>query len=92
MKYLLILLLSFPVFAGKIRDHVRTFEKEGTEFSMTLKNHAEVFRFPASEDSIPCLENAFKARKPVDLVVNDKDKEILDCKLAPSIHPGARQE
>lgn len=86
--FLLVFLLSPAVFASKIRDDIRTLERDGDEVTMTLRSHAEVFRFPASH-TYPCLENGFKAKKPVDLVMNDKDKRVLECKLAPRMHPGA---
>lgn len=86
--FLLVFLLSPAVFASKIRDDIRTLERDGDEVTMTLRSHAEVFRFPAGH-TYPCLENGFKAQKPVDLVMNDKDKRVLECKLAPRMHPGA---
>lgn len=86
--FILVFLLSPAAFASKIRDDIRTLERNGNEVTMTLRSHAEVFRFPASE-TFPCLENAKKANKPVDLVMNDENKKVLECKLAPRMHPGA---
>ncbi len=89
MKFLILFaLLTTTAFASKIRDEIRSLERDGDEVTMTLKSRAEVFRFPAGQ-TFPCLDNAHKANKPVDLVMNDKDKRVLECKLAPKMHPGA---
>lgn len=87
--FILIFILSPTAFASKIRDDIRSLERNGNEITMTLKAHADVYRFPASSIAYPCIENAFKANKPVDLVMNDESKRILECRLAPRMHPGA---
>ena len=86
--FLFIFLLSPAAFAAQIRDYIRSLERSGDEVTMTLQSRAEVFRFPAGR-TLPCLENALKAQRPVDLVMSDEDKRVLECKFAPKMHPGA---
>lgn len=83
-----LVLISSAANASKIRDHIRSLDRDGNQVTMTLRNHAQVFRFPASE-TFPCLENGYVARKPVDIIMNDKNEKVLACQLAPQIHPGA---
>ncbi len=91
MKYLFLLpiLISFSTYASRFADDVRSFERNGDEITVTFSSHSRVHRLDEKNAMIPCLENAFKAKKPVDVIVNDKDGRVMDCKLAPRMHPGA---
>lgn len=89
MKYIFLAALSLPAFASRFADHIRSFEQDSKEVTLTFSNHNKVHRIPAGNSEIPCLENAWKAQKPVDVVFNDKSGNLLECKLAPKMHPGA---
>ncbi len=91
MRYFLLFTLTIPFFAqaSRFADDVRSIEHNGDEVTVTFSSHNRVHRLKGNSRTIPCLENAFKAKKPVDVVVNDKDGDVLDCKLAPRQHPGA---
>lgn len=91
MKFLvLLIILSTSAFASKMRDDIQSFGQHGDEVTVTFSSHNRVHRIPAGSEAVPCLENAWKSRKPVDVVVNDKSGNIIDCRLAPKKLPGAR--
>ena len=83
-----ILLIISSAFASKILDDIRSLERSGSEVTMTLKSHAGVYRFPAT-NTFPCLENAHKAKKSGDIVMNEDNRKVLECKLAPRMHAEA---
>ena len=91
MKYLFLFLLpvSLPTFAARFADDVRSMDRSHGEISVTFATHAQVHRIPAGSAVIPCLENGFKAKKPVDVTVNEENGKIVECKLAPRKLPGA---
>lgn len=91
MKFLFAfsILVSLPTFAARFADDVRSIDLNRDEVSVTFKNHAQVHRFPASSSVMPCLKNGYLAKKPVDVTVSDESGAIVDCKLAPRMHPGA---
>lgn len=87
MKIFFLILFSLPALASRFADDIQSFGQKGDEITVTFSGHEKVHRMPASSESVPCLENAWKARKPVDVVVDDKNGKILDCKLAPKPLP-----
>ncbi|MES2525705.1 MAG: hypothetical protein V4598_01405 [Bdellovibrionota bacterium] len=91
MRYLFLLSLFFtlPTYAARFADDVRSLEHDGDEVTVTFSSHSRVHRLTGNHRFIPCLENAYKAKKPVDVVVDDKDGNVTDCKLAPRKVPGA---
>ncbi len=91
MKYLFALFISvsLPTFAARFADDVRSMDLRKREMTVTFANHPQVHRIPAGSVVIPCLENGFKARKPVDVTINDENGNIVECKLAPRMLPGA---
>jgi hypothetical protein len=88
MKYLFLILISVPAFATQIRDNIKSYGQKGDQVSVTFSQNAGVHRMPASVEAVPCLEDAWKARKPVDVEVNDQTGQITNCKLAPNELPG----
>ncbi len=89
MKYLVVFLISLPTFAARFADDVRSMDLHKGEIAVTFFTRAQVHRIPAGSAVIPCLENGFKAKKPVVVMVNDENGNIVECKLAPRMHPGA---
>lgn len=91
MKYLffILVLLSLPTFAARFADDVRSMDLHKGEVAVTFRSHAQVYRIPAGGAVIPCLENGFKAKKPVEVTTNDENGNIVGCKLSPRMHPGA---
>jgi hypothetical protein len=88
MKYLLVLFITLPAFASHFADNIKSMDTKGDEVTLTFNSHSQVFRMPANSASIPCLEDGFKAMKPVDVVINDENGNITGCKLAPKELPG----
>lgn len=89
MKYLIALFISLPTFAARFADDIRSLDHNKNEVTVTFSTHTQVHRIPASSHVLPCLENGFKAKKPVDVVISDESGNIIECKLAPRMHPGA---
>ncbi len=91
MKYLFLCFISvsLPTFAARFADDVRSIDHEKGEVAVTFSSRAQVHRIPASSKVLPCLVNGMKARKPVDVTTNDENGNIVECKLAPKMHPGA---
>lgn len=88
MKYFILFLISLPAFAGHFSDDIKSYGQKGDEVTVRFSAHEKIYRLPASEAAVPCLEDGWKARKPVDVTVTEKGT-ITDCKLAPRALPGA---
>jgi hypothetical protein len=80
--------LSVPAFATHFADDIQSYGQKGDEVTVTFSSHERVHRLKRNDEMIPCLHDAWLARKPVDVTVDDKDGDIINCKLAPRQHPG----
>lgn len=87
MKYLFLFFLLFvSFFANSQRSNViytvRSVDADNGKVMVTFWEDNQVYRFEKNSKVLPCLENAYKAKMKVDLVMNKRSDVIEDCKLA----------
>lgn len=70
---------------------IRSFEPKAAFYMLTFWETNQVFRVSHSNDQIPCLENSFKANRPVTVEIDQKSNMITDCKMFGGTHPGMRR-
>lgn len=72
-------------------DKIRGFDLENGEYVLTFFEDDRMFRIPKNNALIPCLEDSYKAERPVTLAIDQKTQTITECKMFGGTHPGMRR-
>jgi hypothetical protein len=72
-------------------DKIRSFDLENGKYVVTFFEDQRMFRVPKNNAMIPCLENSYKAERPVTLAIDQKTQTITECKMFGGTHPGMRR-
>ena len=89
MKFTILFLISFPVFASQFAGDIKSYGQKGDEISVRFSGREKTYTVPADSKTTPCLYDGWLARKPVAIDVDDVSGKMTGCKLAPRMLPGA---